>query len=145
LRAHPPIIPPQSAVHRTDAAHPPQKRAPAGFSDPRVARFFEKLASFSRLILFDKRGTGLSDPVAGPAPLEERMDDLRAVMDAAGSERAAIAGFSEGGPLAILGAAAFERSAASPRMAKAIYDMVVEIDVRDIPGRSLRHSGATRI
>jgi pimeloyl-ACP methyl ester carboxylesterase/class 3 adenylate cyclase len=170
------------------------------WADPRVAHFLEKLASFSRLILFDKRGTGLSDPVAGPAPLEERMDDLRAVMDAAGSERAAIAGFSEGGPLAILfsatypervsslalcgtfafgnldaednpagargvqamttineafqewgtgkmfallapsyegrmaslGAAAFERSAASPRMAKALYDMAAEIDVRDI-------------
>ncbi len=167
---------------------------------PLAHEFFERLASFSRLILFDKRGTGLSDPVAGPAPLEERMDDLRAVMDAAGSERAAIVGVSEGGPLAILfaatypervsslalcgtfacgnldpednpagarwlqamvaarelipewgtgkmfallapsaegrvaslGLAAFERSAASPRMVKGIYDMVLEIDVRDI-------------
>ncbi len=176
---------------------------------PVIHEFFERLASFSRLILFDKRGTGLSDPVAGPAPLEERMDDLRAVMDAAGSERAAIIGVSEGGPLAILFAAsypervsslalcgtfvfgpesedaardgsafnqlggerwahsgellkrtmhqewgsgktlamlapsyeglmanlslaAFERSAVSPRMVQAIYDMAVEIDVRDI-------------
>jgi pimeloyl-ACP methyl ester carboxylesterase/class 3 adenylate cyclase len=176
---------------------------------PIIHEFFERLASFSRLILFDKRGTGLSDPVAGPAPLEERMDDLRAVMDAAGSERAAIVGISEGGPLAILFAAsypervsslalcgtfvlgpasagahedssvfnqlggerwardgdlvkrtmlhewgsgktlallapsaeglmtslstaAFERSAVSPRMVQAIYDMAVEIDVRDI-------------
>ena len=48
----------------------------------RIARFLEKLASFSRLILFDKRGTGLSDPVAAPAPLEDRIDDVRAVMDA---------------------------------------------------------------
>jgi pimeloyl-ACP methyl ester carboxylesterase/class 3 adenylate cyclase len=167
---------------------------------PGAQRFFERLASFSRVILFDKRGTGLSDPVAGPAPLEERMDDLRAVMDAANSERAAIMGFSEGAPLAILfsatypgrvsalalcgpfvcgsldaednpagadwlrgaaeidaamrewgsgkimslfapsaagvllrqGMAAFERSAASPRMARAFYDMNVETDVRDI-------------
>jgi pimeloyl-ACP methyl ester carboxylesterase/class 3 adenylate cyclase len=72
------------------------------WADPRIARFLEKLASFSRLILFDKRGTGLSDPVAGPAPLEDRMDDVRAVMDAAGSERAALFGLSEGGPMSIL-------------------------------------------
>jgi class 3 adenylate cyclase/pimeloyl-ACP methyl ester carboxylesterase len=167
---------------------------------PGVQLFFERLASFSRVILFDKRGTGLSDHVAGPAPLEERMDDLRAVMDAAQSERAAIIGLSEGGPLAILfsatypervsalalcgtfalstanaeenpggevsvraeltvgeamrewgsgktmrlfapsaegvlmrqGMAAFERSAASPRMAQALWEMAVEIDVRDV-------------
>ena len=167
---------------------------------PGAQRFFGRLASFSRLILFDKRGTGLSDPVAGPAPLEERMDDLRAVMDAAQSRRAAIVGLSEGGPLGILfaatypervsalvlcgtfangtpgeeqdptgarwratgaviyeaiqawgtgktmskfapsaegallrqGMATFERSAASPRMAQALYDMVTETDVRDV-------------
>jgi len=167
---------------------------------PGTQRFFERLASFSRVILFDKRGTGLSDHVAGPAPLEERMDDLRAVMDAAKSERAAIIGLSEGGPLAILfsatcpervsalvlcgtfacstmnaadntggepgvqaelavgeamrewgsgrtmhlfapsaegalmrqGMAVFERSAASPRMAHALWDMAIEIDVRDV-------------
>ena len=62
------------------------------WGDPRIARFLEKLASFSRLIMFDKRGTGLSDPVAAPAALEDRMDDVRAVMDAAGSERAALLG-----------------------------------------------------
>jgi class 3 adenylate cyclase len=61
---------------------------------PPLARFYERLASFSRLILFDKRGTGLSDPVTvGSLPtLEERMDDIRAVMDAAGSDRAALFG-----------------------------------------------------
>ena len=74
---------------------------------PGAQRFFGRLASFSRLILFDKRGTGLSDPVAGPAPLEERMDDLRAVMDAAQSRRAAVVGLSEGGPLGILFAATY--------------------------------------
>jgi len=57
---------------------------------PPQARFHSRLASFSRLILFDKRGTGLSDRSAGIATLEERMDDVRAVMDAAGSERAAL-------------------------------------------------------
>jgi pimeloyl-ACP methyl ester carboxylesterase/class 3 adenylate cyclase len=77
------------------------------WADPRVARFLDKLASFSRLILFDKRGTGLSDPVAAPAPLEDRMDDVRAVMDAAGSERAALLGLSEGGPMSVLFAATY--------------------------------------
>ena len=77
------------------------------WADPRIARFLDKLASFSRLILFDKRGTGLSDPVAAPAPLEERMDDVRAVLDAAGSERAALFGLSEGGPMSILFAATY--------------------------------------
>jgi DNA-binding SARP family transcriptional activator/class 3 adenylate cyclase len=65
-------------------------------------RFFRRLASFSRLILFDKRGTGLSDRDIGRPTLEQRMDDLRAVMDAAGSERAAVIGLSEGGPMSIL-------------------------------------------
>lgn len=76
------------------------------WEDPAERRYFERLASFSRLIMFDKRGTGLSDRVA-IATLEERMDDLRAVMDAAGSERAAIYGSSEGGALAILFAATY--------------------------------------
>lgn len=170
------------------------------WADPRIARFLEKLASFSRLILFDKRGTGLSDPVAGPAPLEERMDDVRAVMDASGSERAAVLGLSEGGAMSVLFAATypertralilcgtfptgivdlnekpglqrwidgiqrvraatehwgegrtlaqmapsadserdrigrgvFERSAASPQMARTIIDMALETDVRDL-------------
>ena len=170
------------------------------WADPRIARFLEKLASFARLILFDKRGTGLSDPVAGPAPLEDRMDDVRAVMDAAGSERAALLGLSEGGPMSVLfattypgrtralilcgtygtgtldaddnpagqrwpdnyarvratlehwgeghtlaifapsadseperiGRGIFERSAASPQMARTLIEMVVETEVRDL-------------
>jgi pimeloyl-ACP methyl ester carboxylesterase len=74
---------------------------------PACARFLERLASFSRLILFDKRGTGLSDRVADLPNLETRMDDVRAVMDAVGSERAALLGYSEGGPLCILFAATY--------------------------------------
>jgi pimeloyl-ACP methyl ester carboxylesterase len=70
------------------------------------ARYCERLAEFSRLILFDKRGVGMSDRVPGATTLEERMDDIRAVMDVVGSERAAIMGESEGGPLSILFAAA---------------------------------------
>ena len=77
-----------------------------------AADFFRELASFSRLILFDKRGTGLSDRAAGIPDLETRMDDIRAVMDAAGSKRAAIMGFSEGGPMTLLFAASYpERTA----------------------------------
>jgi class 3 adenylate cyclase len=72
---------------------------------PAFAQFFERLSSFSRLILFDKRGTGLSDPVVDAPTLEERVDDVRAVMDAAGSERAALFGISEGGPMSVLFAA----------------------------------------
>jgi class 3 adenylate cyclase len=87
----------------------------AGWDEPRQARFRRRLASFSRLILFDKRGTGMSDRVAERdlPTLEERMDDVRAVMDAAGSERAAIGGQSEGGGLAMLFAATYpERTTA---------------------------------
>jgi pimeloyl-ACP methyl ester carboxylesterase len=75
------------------------------------ANFLSRLASFSRLIMFDKRGTGLSDRVAGIAHLEERMDDVRAVMDAAGSERAALFGVSEGGPMSLLFAATYPERA----------------------------------
>jgi class 3 adenylate cyclase len=75
--------------------------------------FYEGMGSFCRLILFDKRGTGLSDWVTGLPDMQTRMDDVRAVMDAVGSERAAVLGFSEGGPLAALFAAAHpERTAA---------------------------------
>ena len=76
----------------------------SSWEDPDHARFLDRLSSFSRLILFDKRGTGLSDrvPVKLLPTLEERMDDVRAVMDAAGSERAALFGVSEGGPMSVL-------------------------------------------
>src|SRR5262245_10003075 len=76
------------------------------WQDPNHARYFRRLASFSRLIMFDTRGTGLSDRV-GIASLEERMDDVRAVMDAVGSERAAVFGSSEGGAMSLLFAATF--------------------------------------
>ena len=74
---------------------------------PARARFFSRLSSFSRVILFDKRGTGLSDRVSAMPTLEERMDDVRAVMDAAGSERAALFGISEGGAMSVLFAATY--------------------------------------
>jgi class 3 adenylate cyclase len=81
----------------------------ASWEVPEYARFLRRLASFSRLILFDKRGTGLSDGVSieNLPGLEERMDDVRAVLDAVGSERAAVFGASEGGNLSILFAAMY--------------------------------------
>ena len=80
---------------------------------PQFRRFCERLAEFTRLVVFDKRGMGMSDRVPGATTLEERMDDVRAVMDAVGSERAALMGASEGGPLSMLFAAAHpERTSA---------------------------------
>ena len=78
-----------------------------GWKIPDRAAYLGRLASFSRLILFDKRGTGMSDRVTGAPSLETRMDDVRAVMDAAGSSRAAILGVSEGGPMSLLFAATY--------------------------------------
>lgn len=79
------------------------------WEDPDIANFLSRLASFSRLILFDKRGTGMSDrvPEVELPTLEQRMDDVRAVMDAAGSQKAALLGISEGGTLCILFAATY--------------------------------------
>jgi pimeloyl-ACP methyl ester carboxylesterase len=85
------------------------------WTEPRFARFLLRLASFSRLILFDKRGTGLSDrvPIDKLPTLEQRMEDVHAVMDAVGSERAVLIGVSEGGPMCSLFAATYpERTAA---------------------------------
>jgi class 3 adenylate cyclase len=83
------------------------------WENPPQARFFGRLASIGRLLLFDKRGTGMSDRVVGTPPLEVRMDDIRAVMDAAGSERAVLCGLGDGGPLCALFAATYpERTTA---------------------------------
>ena len=83
------------------------------WEEPSLAAFLRRLASFSRLIFLDRRGTGLSDRVSPLPTLEERMDDVRAVMDAAGSDRAALFGISEGGPMCSLFAATYpERTAA---------------------------------
>lgn len=77
------------------------------WTSPRIERMANRLASFSRLIMFDKRGTGMSDPVPAAPTLEERMDDARAVLDAVGSERAVLFGISEGVPTALLFAATY--------------------------------------
>jgi pimeloyl-ACP methyl ester carboxylesterase len=97
-----------------------------GWEEPSLARFYRRLASFSRLILFDKRGTGLSDQSTNMPTLEQRMDDVRAVMEAAHSERAVVFGMSEGGNMAMLFAATYpERTIALITFgvfAKRVYD-----------------------
>ena len=77
------------------------------WDNPDAARWLLRLASFARVTMFDKRGTGMSDRVTELPGLEQRIDDVRAVMDAVGMEQAALLGMSEGGPLAALFAATF--------------------------------------
>jgi class 3 adenylate cyclase/alpha-beta hydrolase superfamily lysophospholipase len=106
---------------------------------PSIARYFNSLASFSRLILFDRRGSGLSDPVDRAPTLEEQMDDVVAVMEAAGSERAAVFAQLEGGAMATLFAATHpERTTAlvlyeaMPRMSWAPdYDWALRPEARE--------------
>ena len=109
------------------------------WDEPLVARYFNRLASFSRLIMFDRRGSGLSDPVPRAPTLEEQMDDVVAVMDAAGSERAAVFALLEGGAMAALFAATHpERTSAlvlyeaQPRMSWAPdYDWATRREERE--------------
>ena len=75
------------------------------WADPGFARFMRRLTGFARVIMFDKPGTGLSDPVPHPPPLEERASDIGTVLDAAGIERAVVMGFSEGAPASLMFAA----------------------------------------
>jgi class 3 adenylate cyclase len=77
------------------------------WEEPNLVHLLSRLSAFSRLILFDKRGTGLSDRLGNLPTLEERMDDVRAVMNAVGSERAALFGISEGGAMSMLFAATY--------------------------------------
>jgi pimeloyl-ACP methyl ester carboxylesterase/class 3 adenylate cyclase len=101
----------------------------AMWDEPGFARFLGRLAKFSRLILFDKRGVGLSDrvPEERLPDLETRMDDVRAVMDAVGSERAVVFGVSEGGPMSMLFAATYpERT-----IALALYGTAADFTVRE--------------
>ena len=108
----------------------------AYWEEPRIARYFERLASFSRLIMFDRRGTGLSDPVLGTPTLEEQMDDVVAVMDAAGSREAAVFAWLEGGAMAALFAAT--HPGADPRAG------AVRGDAADVVGARLRLAADAR-
>ena len=96
-----------------DAVHVPGfvSHVELAWEVPGIAAFNRRLSSFCRLIRFDKRGTGMSDRVSGVPTLETRMDDVRAVMDAAGSERAALIGVSGAGPMSILFAATYPERA----------------------------------
>ena len=105
---------------------------------PWAARYLERLGSFSRLIRFDKRGTGLSDRVGGIPSLEERMDDVRAVMDAARSERAALFGLSEGGPMSLLFAATYP---GAPRRLCCMARMPAAHGRRTIPAETPSRNG----
>ena len=77
------------------------------WDEPDIARWLLRLGSYARVVMLDKRGTGMSDRVSELPGLDERIDDLRAVMDAAGMEQAAVLGISEGGPLSALFAATY--------------------------------------
>ena len=103
------------------------------WEEPSYAPFLERLAGFSRLILLDRRGTGLSDPVEQLPTLEERMDDLRAVLDAAGSERAFLFGISEGGPMTALFAATHPERTAGLVLCNSFARGMRSEDYRDGP------------
>jgi class 3 adenylate cyclase len=113
------------------------------WSQPRLARFMERLASFSRLIMFDKRGTGLSDRVGQVPTLEQRMDDVRAVMDAVGSERASIFGMSEGGAMSVLFAATYPERTRSLVLYGAIAHFLSWVSSADEVETAIAHIGAT--
>ena len=100
----------------------------AFWEEPAIEAFFRRLASFSRLILFDKRGTGLSDRVTDLPTLEVRMDDVRAVLDAVGSQRAALFGYSEGGAMCALFAATYPQRTSALIMAGAYPRMIAAPD-----------------
>jgi DNA-binding SARP family transcriptional activator/pimeloyl-ACP methyl ester carboxylesterase len=87
--------------------------AELAWEDPATAEFYRRLAGLGRLILFDKRDTGLSDRAPGDSPLEERMDDVQAVMNAVSSDRAVLFGYSEGAPMSILFAATYPEKVSS--------------------------------
>lgn len=118
-----------------------------------MARSLERLAAFARVITFDKRGTGLSDRVAGYPTLEQRMDDVRAVMDAVGSDRAALFGHSEGGGMCIVFAATYpDRTRAlityggfAKRMRTDDYPWAPALEARIAEAERLERDGWTAI
>lgn len=121
------------------------------WEQPWIARLFRRLATFSRLITFDRRGTGMSDKLAGAPTLEEQMDDVVAVMDVVGSERAAVVAMLEAGSMACLFAATHpERTRAlilyeaTPRMTKAPgYDWPLSREEREASVERLRADWGT--
>jgi class 3 adenylate cyclase/pimeloyl-ACP methyl ester carboxylesterase len=115
------------------------------WEEPMAARFMERLGSFSRVVWFDKRGTGLSDRVSGLPILEERMDDLRAVMKAAGMKRAAIFGASEGGSMSALFAATYPEQVSALILYGAFARRLRAPDYPWAPTRSERETWIRRL
>jgi pimeloyl-ACP methyl ester carboxylesterase len=112
------------------------------WESPEMARFLRRLASFARLIVFDKRGQGLSDRPADPPTLEESMDDLRAVLEAAACERPAVFGISEGGPMSMLFAATYPERVSAVILYGTYARMVKSADFPlGIPEEALDHWG----
>jgi pimeloyl-ACP methyl ester carboxylesterase len=108
------------------------------WENPHWASFVERLTSFSRLILFDRRGIGLSDRISGVPTLEERIDDLRVVLDAVGSERAALFGSGDAGAMFALFARTGHWSSSYPTSVDAGTDYPWGMDV-DEAGDGLRN------
>ena len=104
------------------------------WEDPGTVHFYRRLASLGRLILFDKRDTGLSDRSPSDSPLEERMEDVQAVMRAAGSERAVLFGYSEGAPMSILFTATYPERVSSLILGSAFARWFPAPDYRCGPG-----------
>ena len=102
---------------------------------PGYTEFLEGLAAFARVVVLDKRGNGLSDRVMGASSLEERMDDIRAVMDAVGSERATLFGVSEGGPISLLFTATY------PSRVEAVVLYETFVCYGGVPGELESHAG----
>ncbi|MGI9016724.1 MAG: adenylate/guanylate cyclase domain-containing protein [Euzebya sp.] len=116
------------------------------WADPDDARFYRRLGSFCRLIRMDKRGTGLSDPVSTVPTLEERMHDMLAVLDAAGSQRAFVMGMSEGGPVAALCAATHpDRIAGLILYGTFVNGRELPEEIGQILVRAIEHWGAGHI
>lgn len=107
------------------------------WQQPRIAHFYRRLASFCRLIMLDKRGSGLSDRLSpGDMPgLEERIDDLTVVLDAVGSARASVIGFSDGGPLAAVFAATYPERTDALVLANTYPKRIASPDFPDAPSR----------
>src|SRR6476620_1250334 len=98
-----------------------------------ISKSFDERAAYARVLMFDKRGTGLSDRSVGLGSVEDRMDDIRAVMDAAGLERAALHGVSEGGPMAIMFAATYTERVTSLALQGTFSRLVADVDYDGLP------------
>ena len=98
-----------------------------------IAKQFEERGRYTRAVMFDKRGTGLSDRSMGLGSVEDRMDDIRAVMDAAGLERAALHGVSEGGPMAIMFAATYPERVSALVLQGTFARILADVDYKGLP------------